>query len=178
MDNRMRDEEFPEIDDRYRRADEELHSKIAEMTDVDALLHRVKAGGRITDAALREALASWEADLGAGVRDAGDQRWLSPVDDEETFRLLVGRPRRGVEAWPELSVSRTGEAVSLSVWLPSYAADEVRATAVLWFGPAPVSVELVVSADSDEDGVELVGTVTVIDAAGRPRVGLRVNRAG
>ena len=120
---------------------------------------------------LKNVVAEWTMQLGAAVRGGGDdQSWLVPMDSEAVFAQLVGRPRRGLEAWPELNVSKRGEVLAVSLWLPDHTPTGTQVTAVVEGGLAPVRVALTVSENSDEGAVELVGVGTVPGLPDRPRI--------
>lgn len=126
---------------------------------------------------LKNVVAEWTTQLGAAVRGGDDNRsWLVPMDSEAVFVQMVGRPRRGLEAWPELKVSKRGHVLALSLWLPDHTPTGTQVTAVVEGGLASVRVALTVSENSGEDGVELVGVGTVPGLPDHPRIILQATR--
>jgi hypothetical protein len=176
MDEQIRDDEFRPVEERYRRADEELLARIGERTDLDELLRRVKSDERFTDAELSEVIASWQAQLGAVVR-GGQATWITPVDDRAVFTALVGRDPGRLEPWPELYAGLRDGTWSVSLWLPAFVGATVRAVAFMAEGPASASVELSMSPGDDDDGVELIGSIPAAGLTGNPFIGVRVTRA-
>ncbi|MDG6105627.1 hypothetical protein Daura_13230 [Dactylosporangium aurantiacum] len=171
MDEQIRDDEFRAVQERYRRADEELLARIGERVDLDDLLLRVKNSERFTHEELTEVVATWQAQLAAGVR-GGQAAYITPVDDRAVFTALVGRAPERLEAWPELHAGLHDGAWTVSLWLPAFAGPGVRAVAFMVEGPASASVELTVS--PDDDGVELTGSMPAAGLTGNPVIGVRV----
>lgn len=115
-----------------RAADEGAVRALRNVLDTEGRLAQVLARGDLDRKAVatvfgadaRSVLASWSVELTpAGVRATGRERHVvRAVDDPEFFEAVMGRPRTGLEPWPDIRLDFDEDGLGLAavLSLPSH----------------------------------------------------------
>jgi hypothetical protein len=153
-----------DLDALLREVDASAVMALAEDLNVEERLARIKSPKAASNRDLEEAVARWSAEL---LVDAsrGDGALIRPVDDPVFFAAVVGRPRAGLEPWPEMQVGLsydTPQAVTVALSLPALAhGANVTATIKIgtWVGRAVLLPPASGSRDANDAEMEISGTI-------------------
>src|SRR5690349_14821558 len=125
-----------------RRTDEQAEQALRARLDIEGRLAEVIARGTAQRASGKKifgvdtgsVLAAWSVDLTAtGVRTlSGGRRLVRAVTDPDFFAAALGRPRSGLEPWPDLAIEFDPDSaeVMATLSLPSRPPREVHVVAV------------------------------------------------